>query len=140
VEGADVLALDSEAEASLTKDQRAFLAAAREWLGRGVLPEVETSASHEPRHDRSGFRYPGVLWVVLRPRGRHRQPQRPKYQHRSVQLGMSANGLVFGGWQGYPDVWEFQKNEAFRVSVEQLGLAQAEAAAFSWAERELRPP
>jgi hypothetical protein len=36
-------------------------------------------------------------------------------------------------------VWEFEKNEAFRFAVERFGLAEAEAAAFAWAERELRP-
>jgi hypothetical protein len=46
---------------------------------------------------------------------------------------------VFGGWQGYPDVWEWEKNEAIRMSVEELGLAEVEAAAFAWAERELAP-
>jgi hypothetical protein len=51
----------------------------------------------------------------------------------------TAAAPIFGGWQGYPYVWEFEKNEAFRFAVERFGLAEAEAAAFAWAERELRP-
>jgi hypothetical protein len=53
---------------------------------------------------------------------------------------MSWDGFVFGGWQGYPYVWEFEKNEAFRFAVERFGPVEAEAAAFAWAERELRQP
>jgi hypothetical protein len=52
---------------------------------------------------------------------------------------MRWDGFIFGGWQGYPYVWEFEKNEAIRFAVERFGLAEAEAAAFAWAERELRP-
>jgi hypothetical protein len=53
---------------------------------------------------------------------------------------MSWDGFIFGGWQGYPYVGEFEKNEAFRFAIERFGPAEAEAAAFAWAERELRPP
>lgn len=28
---------------------------------------------------------------------------------RADQLGMSWDGFIFGGWQGYPYVWEFEK-------------------------------
>jgi hypothetical protein len=64
----DLLALDSEAEAGLTPNQQAFLRAAREWLKRASLVDVEPSASHEPRPKRlGGSMYLGTLWIVLRP-------------------------------------------------------------------------
>ncbi len=136
-----LLALGSEAEAGLTLDQQAFLQAAREWLKRASLVDVEPSASHEPRPKRlGGSTYPGVLWIVLKPIHQPLRGERPKGPHESVQLGMSWDGFVFGGWQGYPYVWEFEKNEAFRFAVDRFGPVEAEAAAFAWAERELRPP
>jgi hypothetical protein len=135
----ELLALGSEAEAGLTLDQQAFLLAAREWLKRASLVDVESSASHEPRpKGLGGSTYPGVLWIVLRPIHRPAHRGRPKGPHGSVQLGMSWDGFIFGGWQGYPYVWEFEKNEAFRFAVERFGLVEAETAAFAWVERELR--
>jgi hypothetical protein len=132
----DILSLGFEAEARLTPDQGAFLRAAREWLKRVSLADVEASASHEPRHTTWGtFRDPGVVWIVLRPT----PPPARRFKDRgSVQLGISSKGFIFGGWQGYPYVWEFDKNEAFRFAVHRFGLEEAEAAAFAWAERELR--
>jgi hypothetical protein len=136
----ELLALGSEAEAGLTLDQQAFLQAAREWLKRASLADVEASASHEPRRKRlGGSTYPGVLWIVLKPIHQAARGERPRGPHESVQLGMNWDGFIFGGWQGYPYVWEFEKNEAFRFAVERFGLVEAETAAFAWAERELKP-
>jgi hypothetical protein len=98
------------------------------------------SASHEPVYTkRGGFKLPGVLWIVLRPQGRGWSGRRPKGPSDSVQLGMGPDALIFGGWQGYPYVWEFEKNEAFRLATPRFGLTEAIATALDWAERELRP-
>lgn len=106
----ELLALGSEAEARLTLDQQAFLQAAREWLKRASLVDFEPSASHEPRPKRlGGSTYPGVLWIVLKPIHQPARGMRPRGPHESVQLGMSWDGFIFGGWQGYPYVWEFEE-------------------------------
>jgi hypothetical protein len=86
-----------------------------------------------------GRSFPGELWIVLAPKGREWAGQRPKGPSGSVQLGMTRDGEIFGGWQGYPYVWEYEKNEAFRVHASRTGLAEAIQLALGWAERELRP-
>ncbi len=128
--------LESQAEGSLTKDQHAFLEATRAWLGRTSLSDLRPRASHEPRHTKQGDEFPGVIWIILGLRRRHKTERRPRYSHQTVQLGLTADGLLFGGWQG-DYVWEFDKNEAFRFSVPSFGLAEAIAAAHAWPEREL---
>jgi hypothetical protein len=52
---------------------------------------------------------------------------------------MTRDGVIFGGWQGYPYVWEYEKNEAFRLHVSRTGLTEAIETALGWAERELQP-
>ena len=109
----------------------------RAWLGRTSLTDLNPQASHEPRHTKQGDEVPGIIWIILGLRRRRKTERRPRYSHQSVQFGLTADGLLFGGWQG-DYVWEFDKNEAFHFSVPSFGLAEAIAAAHGWAERELR--
>jgi hypothetical protein len=126
-------ALPEDVATHLTEDQRRLLDEARAYLDRLGSDEVHASGSSatvEPVQTTWGrFRWPGTLWIILEIGG-------PR-SHDSIQLGMSASGVIVGGHQDRHYAWDDDRAEAFRSHADGVGLGHAISSALAWLGAEI---